>query len=51
MAGQAHGLLQRLRGSGAWSAALHAEAQLLWAAADRARGADPEKASVMRRNV
>ncbi len=37
--GQAHALLQWLRNSPAWSAELHAEVQLLWAAADAACGA------------
>lgn len=41
MVGQAHALLQWLRNSPAWSAELHAEVQLLWAAADAACGAGP----------
>ena len=43
MAGQAHALLQWLADSPAWSAQLQSEAHLLWAAADRARGAAPRQ--------
>lgn len=51
MAGQAHALLEWLRHSSAWSAQLHAEAQLLWAAADSARGAVKYQVGLARSNI